>query len=99
MCISAPDFILLYLDEFFTPPPPNTLFVLDGHRGSKLLKSCSNTSLAIGLSSKRMLCATAAPPALGRGAGGGSGERSAEEKRGWMELVQGGLDVYHQPRC
>jgi len=46
-----------------------------------------------------MLCAVAAPLALGRGAGGGSGEGGVEEKRGWMELVQGGLDVYHQPRC
>lgn len=57
--------ILFYFDEFFTPPPTNTLFVLDGHRGRKLLKSCSNTSLAIRVSAKRMLCAAAAPPALG----------------------------------
>lgn len=75
------------------------MFALDGHRGRKLPKSCSNTSLAIRAGTKRGLCVAAAPLALGRGVGGGSEERGVQEKGGWMELAQGGLDVNQQPRC
>lgn len=91
MCISAPDLILLYFDEFFTPPTTNTLFVLDGHWGRKLLKCCSNTSVAIRVSALRMLCASTAPQALGQGEGeaagkgrGGSGRvDGAGARRAW----------------
>lgn len=65
--IPAPDFILFYFDEFFTPTTTNTLFVLDGHWGRKLLKGCSNTSLAIRVSALRMLCASSTWPGRGRG--------------------------------